>query len=122
MPNVKLKSQLFKIALVGYGKQGKKLMTLFEETNLGTSFSFSIVDFRSAKHQQSDLIATCQDSDAFIITVPNKFLTDELLFFCQFKKPILIEKPVGNSKSDLEKLNKIDKKQKAKILVNYPFP
>ena len=97
-------------------------MTLFEETNLGASFSFSIVDFRSAKHQQSDLIATCQDSDAFIITVPNKFLTDELLFFCQFKKPILIEKPVGNSKSDLEKLNKIDKKQKAKILVNYPFP
>ena len=113
---------MFKIALVGYGNQGKKLMNLFEETNLGATFSFTVVDFRSAENQHSDLMATCQDSDAFVITVPNKFLTDELLFFCQFNKPILIEKPVGNCKSDIEKLNKINEKQKAKILVNYPFP
>ena len=42
-------------------------------------------------------------------------------FFSQFNKPILVEKPVGNSKSDLKKLYKLDPRYKSRILVNYPF-
>ena len=119
---MKLESPLFRIALVGYGKQGKKLKDLFENTGFGDNFTVTTVDFRSANYQQSNLIAECKNFDAFVITVPNKSLTDELLFFCQFEKPILIEKPLGNSKSDLEKLSLISNNCKAKILVNYPFP
>jgi predicted dehydrogenase len=107
---------------VGYGKQGKKLKDLFENTGFGGNFTVTAVDFRSTNYQQSNLIAECKNFDAFVITVPNKSLTDELLFFCQFEKPILIEKPLGNSKSDLEKLSVISNNCKAKILVNYPFP
>ena len=122
MPNVKTKSQSFQIALVGYGKQGKKLKSLFNETELGANFSFTILDFRSITQKTSDLMATCRDFDAFVITVPNKALADELLFYSQFEKPILIEKPLGNDWSDFEKINKINNNQKSKILVNYPFP
>ena len=119
---MKLQSPSFRIALVGYGKQGKKLKDLLENNGVGVNVTVIPIDFRAKKHQQLNLSKECQHFDAFVITVPNKSLTDELLFFCQFEKPILIEKPLGNSKSDLEKLIKISGNYKSNILVNYPFP
>lgn len=119
---MKLQSPLFRIALVGHGKQGKKLKDLLENNGVGVGLTVTPIDFRAKKHQQLNLIKECRNFDAFVITVPNKSLTDELLFFCQFEKPILIEKPLGNSRSDLEKLGKISDNFKKNILVNYPFP
>lgn len=119
---MRMQPPLFQVALLGYGKQGKKLKDLLENNDTGTNLIVTPLDFRSTKDQQLDLIARCRRFDAFVITVPNKSLTDELLFFCQFEKPILIEKPLGDSKFDLEKLSMINDESKTKILVNYPFP
>lgn len=110
------------IALVGFGKQGQKLISLFQNTNLATEFNLVPIDFRPSHYKESTLIEICQPFDAYVITVPNISLTNQLLFFSQFNKPILVEKPVGNSKSDLKKLYKLDSTHKSKILVNYPFP
>lgn len=122
MSNVKIKSRSFQIALVGYGKQGKKLRRLFNDAETDATFAFKTLDFRSITQKSSDLMATCRDFDAFVITVPNKSLADELMFYSQFDKPILIEKPLGNNWADFEKIDKINDNQKSKILVNYPFP
>jgi len=110
------------IAVVGFGKQGKKLINLFQDINLETKFNLTPIDFRTLDYRESTLIEICQDFDAYIITVPNISLTNELLFFSQFNKPILVEKPVGNSKSDLKKLYNLNSAHKSKIMVNYPFP
>lgn len=109
------------IALIGFGKQGKKLLNLFQETNSNAKFNLTPIDFRISHYKKSSLIEICQNFDAYVITVPNTSLTNELLFFSQFNKPILVEKPVGNNKSDLKKLYKLDSAHKSKIMVNYPF-
>jgi predicted dehydrogenase len=110
------------IAVIGFGKQGKKLINLFQEANLETKFNLTPIDFRTSHYKESTLLEICQGFDAYVITVPNISLTNELLFFSQFNKPILVEKPVGNSKSDLKKLYKLDLVHKSQIMVNYPFP
>jgi predicted dehydrogenase len=121
VPAVILKTKSIKVGIVGAGKQGKKLFDLMQQSRVGKGITCTYLDYRDI-NRISEKKEINKSFDGFIISVPNPSLTEELLFFSQFDKPILIEKPVVNCRRDIDKLRKINEKQKARILVNYPFP
>ena len=120
-----------KVCLIGYGYWGPKLARNFQNSNY-----FKLIAI-SDKYK-SNLLKAKKDFP-FIVTSNNykKLITKNIdivviasptdthfkisKFALEQKKHILVEKPLSLSKKDVLKLERISKKNKRHIFVDYPF-
>tara|TARA_B100000029_G_scaffold116215_1_gene108985 strand:+ start:4915 stop:5856 length:942 start_codon:yes stop_codon:yes gene_type:complete len=123
---------MIKVTLIGYGYWGTKLARNFQ--NSENFYLTSIVDNKSinlslAKKNYPNVrlykdykqSIKNETSDLIIISTPTFTHYKICKFALQFSKHILVEKPISLSIKEVKTLNKIAKKQKRMIFVDYPF-
>ena len=123
---------MLKVALIGYGYWGTKLARNFQ--NLEVFKLISIVD-KKAKNlalakKNYPIAKTFNDYkkaiknniiDLVIISSPTITHYKISKFALENSKHVLVEKPLSLSLKEVKKLNKIAKKKRKMIFVDYPF-
>jgi len=120
-----------KVCLVGYGYWGPKLARNFQNSNF---FNLSSISDKSKTNlikakKDFPLINTStnfkklitSNIDLVVIATPTETHFKISKFALEKKKHILVEKPISLSTTDVVKLQKISKKNKKLIFVDYPF-
>ena len=120
-----------KVCLIGYGYWGPKLARNFQNSNFFNLVSVSDKSKKNLIEAKKDfpLINTSTDFkklitaniDLVVIATPTETHFNISKFALEKKKHILVEKPISLSSSDVLKLQKISKKNKKLIFVDYPF-
>ena len=120
-----------KVCLIGYGYWGPKLARNFQNSNFFNLVSVSDKSKKNLIEAKKDfpLINTSTDFkklitaniDLVVIATPTETHFKISKFALEKKKHILVEKPISLSSSDALKLQKISKKNKKLIFVDYPF-
>ncbi len=120
-----------KVCLIGYGYWGPKLARNFQNSNY-----FNLVSV-SDKHK-SNLIKAKKDFplaqvsndyrkiidnnvDLVVIATPTETHFKISMFALKKNKHILVEKPISLSKNQVIKMQKLSKRNKKHIFVDYPF-
>ena len=105
------------IALVGYGKFGKKYFNTLKNLDIFEN----ILIYRKKKNfkilTKSSLISNKIDLGIIVTPVDTHFKIASI--FLNSKIPIILEKPVSNKINEINELNKISKKNKTSVIVNY---
>ena len=120
-----------KVCLVGYGYWGPKLARNFQNSNFFDLVSVSDKSKANLLKAKKDfpLVKTSTDFkkliinniDLVVIATPTETHFKISKFALEKKKHILVEKPISLSSTDVIKLQKISKKNKKLIFVDYPF-
>lgn len=107
------------IALVGYGNFGKKYYKTLKQIKLFKN----IIIYRKNKKKNSNLLSVYSlkknKIDLAIIVTPVKTHFKITKIFLNLKIPVILEKPVSNKTEEVKKLNKISKKNRTSVIVNY---
>ena len=123
---------MLKVALIGYGYWGAKLARNFQNSE---SFSLDVVvdndpkNLLLAKKNYPNVGSFLNykkaivenDVDLIIIASPTVSHFSIAKFSLEKSKHILVEKPLSLSLNEVKRLNKIAKKKKKMIFVDYPF-
>ena len=120
-----------KVCLIGYGYWGPKLARNFQNSNF---FKLETVSDKSQSNllrakKDFPFIKTSKDYkksitnniDIVVIATPTNTHFQISKFALMMKKHILVEKPISLSEKEVQNLEKISKKNKKKIFVDYPF-
>ena len=120
----------FKVALIGFGYWGPKLARNLQNSNY---FQIDYIADKSKKNLDiakktfplSKLIndykrINIQKVDLVVISTPTKTHFQMASFFLKHTN-VLVEKPLALSLSQVDKLEKISKKFRYKLFVDYPF-
>ena len=120
-----------KVCLIGYGYWGPKLARNFQNSNFFNLVSVSDKSKANLLKAKKDfpLVKTSTDFkkliinniDLVVIATPTESHFKISKFALEKKKHILVEKPISLSSTDVIKLQKISKKNKKLIFVDYPF-
>ena len=120
-----------KVCLIGYGYWGPKLARNFQNSNFFNLVSVSDKSKANLLKAKKDfpLVKTSTDFkkliinniDLVVIATPTETHFKISKFALEKKKHILVEKPISLSSTDVIKLQKISKKNKKLIFVDYPF-
>ncbi len=120
-----------KVCLVGYGYWGPKLARNFQNSNFFNLVSISDKSKSNLTKAKKDfpLINASTDFkklitsniDLVVIATPTETHFEISKFALEKKKHILVEKPISLSTTDVLKLQKISRKNKKLIFVDYPF-
>ncbi len=120
-----------KVCLIGYGYWGPKLARNFQNSNFFNLVSVSDKSKANLLKAKKDfpLVKTSTDFkkliinniDLVVIATPTGTHFKISKFALEKKKHILVEKPISLSSTDVIKLQKISKKNKKLIFVDYPF-
>ena len=120
-----------KVCLIGYGYWGPKLARNFQNSNFFNLVSVSDKSKANLLKAKKDfpLVKTSTDFkkliinniDLVVIATPTESHFKISKFALEKKKHILVEKPISLSGTDVIKLQKISKKNKKLIFVDYPF-
>jgi len=120
-----------KVCLIGYGYWGPKLARNFQNSNFFNLVSVSDKSKANLLKAKKDfpLVKTSTDFkkliinniDLVVIATPTETHFKISKFALEKKKHILVEKPISLSNTDVIKLQKISKKNKKLIFVDYPF-
>ena len=107
------------IALVGYGKFGKKYFNTLKNLDIFEN----ILIYRKRKKKNFKILTksslTSNKIDLGIIVTPVDTHFKIASMFLNSKIPIVLEKPVSNKINEIQELNKISKKNKTSVIVNY---
>ena len=116
---------------MGYGYWGPKLARNFQNSNFFKLVSVSDKSQSNLLQAQKDFpfITTSKDYkklinnniDLVVITTPTNTHFKISKFALQMKKHILVEKPISLSQKEVLNLERISKRNKKKIFVDYPF-
>ena len=120
-----------KVCLIGYGYWGPKLARNFQNSNF---FKLETVSDKSQSNllrakKDFPFIKTSKDYkksitnniDIVVIATPTNTHFQISKFALMMKKHILVEKPISLSEKEVRNLEKISKRNKKKIFVDYPF-
>ena len=117
--------------LVGYGYWGPKLARNFQNSNFFKLVSVSDKSQSNLLQAQKDFpfITTSKDYkklinnniDLVVIATPTNTHFKISKFALKMKKHILVEKPISLSQKEVLNLERISKRNKKKIFVDYPF-
>ena len=120
-----------KVCLIGYGYWGPKLARNFQNSNFFKLVSVSDKSQTNLLRAKKDFpfIKTSKDYkksitnniDIVVIATPTNTHFQISRFALKMKKHILVEKPISLSEKEVQNLEKISKKNKKKIFVDYPF-
>jgi len=120
-----------KVCLVGYGYWGPKLARNFQNSNFFNLVSISDKSKSNLTKAKKDfpLINASTDFkklitsniDLVVIATSTETHFEISKFALEKKKHILVEKPISLSTTDVLKLQKISRKNKKLIFVDYPF-
>ena len=120
-----------KVCLVGYGYWGPKLARNFQNSNFFDLTSVSDKSRSNLAKAKKDFplinISTdfkkliTNNIDLVVIATPTETHFKISKFSLEKKKHILVEKPISLSSTDVIKLQKISRKNKKLIFVDYPF-
>ena len=120
-----------KVCLVGYGYWGPKLARNFQNSNFFDLTSVSDKSRSNLAKAKKDFplinISTdfkkliTSNIDLVVIATPTETHFKISKFSLEKKKHILVEKPISLSSTDVIKLQKISRKNKKLIFVDYPF-
>ena len=120
-----------KVCLIGYGYWGPKLARNFQNSNYFKLISVSDKSKHNLIKAKKDFpfIKTSNDFkelitnnvDLVVIATPTDTHFRIAKFALEMKKHILVEKPISLSKKDVLNLEKISKKNKKEIFIDYPF-
>ncbi len=120
-----------KVSLIGYGYWGPKLARNFQNSNYFKLISVSDKSKFNLLRAKKDFpfIATSKDYrktitdniDLVVIATPTETHFKISKYALERKKHILVEKPISLSIKEVLNLEKISKKNKKKIFVDYPF-
>ncbi len=120
-----------KVSLIGYGYWGPKLARNFQNSNYFKLISVSDKSKFNLLRAKKDFpfIATSKDYkktitdniDLVVIATPTETHFKISKYALERKKHILVEKPISLSINEVLNLEKISKKNKKKIFVDYPF-
>ena len=121
---------MYKVAIIGFGYWGPKLSRNFHNSrnfdikyiidksnkNLNLAKSQFPLAILSNNHKKINT----NEIDLVVISTPTKTHFDLANFFLK-KTNVLIEKPISLSSTNVDKLEKLAKKNKKSIFVDYPF-
>ncbi len=121
---------MYKVAIIGFGYWGPKLSRNFHNSrnfdikyiidksnkNLNLAKSQFPLAILSNNHKKINT----NEIDLVVISTPTKTHFDLANFFLK-KTNVLIEKPISLSSTNVNKLEKLAKKNKKSIFVDYPF-
>ena len=120
-----------KVCLVGYGYWGPKLARNFQNSNyfklisVTDKFKFNLLrakkDFPFITTSKDYKKTITDNIDLVVIATPTETHFKISKYALERKKHILVEKPISLSKKEVLNLEKISKKNKKKIFVDYPF-
>ena len=120
-----------KVCLIGYGYWGPKLARNFQNSNFFNLISVSDKSKSNLAKAKKDFplinISTdfkkliTRNIDLVVIATPTDTHFKISKIALEKKKHILVEKPISLSSPDVLKLQKISKKNKKLIFVDYPF-
>ena len=120
-----------KVCLIGYGYWGPKLARNFQNSNYFKLISVSDKSKFNLLRAKKDFpfITTSKDYkkiitdniDLVVIATPTETHFKISEYALERKKHILVEKPISLSKKEVLNLERISKKNKKKIFVDYPF-
>ena len=123
--------QKIKVSLIGYGYWGPKLARNFQNSNFFNLVSISDKSKSNLTKAKKDfpLINASTDFkklitsniDLVVIATSTETHFEISKFALEKKKHILVEKPISLSTTDVLKLQKISRKNKKLIFVDYPF-
>jgi len=107
-----------KVAIVGFGKQGKLIANLLSSAVNFERIEIDVVDLRTIpKKSPSDLNVY----DAFFISTPNSSLKSIVNSLWNLNKYLWVEKPAAFDLEDLAFYESLPGDAKKKIFVNYSF-
>ncbi len=119
------------VCLIGYGYWGPKLARNFQNSNFFKLVSVSDKsqlnllkakkDFPFIKISMDYKKSITNNIDIVVIATPTNTHFQISKFALMMKKHILVEKPISLSEKEVQNLEKISKKNKKKIFVDYPF-
>ena len=123
---------MYKVCLVGYGYWGNKLARNFKNSDFFdlSSISDTKKENLTLAKKRFPLASTCKNYkesiknnliDLVIISTPTKTHYKIAKFALEKFKHVLIEKPMCLSFKEVTSLNKIARKNKRMIFVDYPF-
>ncbi len=120
-----------KVCLIGYGYWGPKLARNFQNSNLFNLVAVSDKskanllkakkDFPLVKTSTNFKKVITKNIDIVVIATPTQTHFEISKFSLEKKKHILVEKPISLNINNVKKLERISKKNKKLIFVDYPF-
>ena len=121
---------IYNVAIIGYGNWGTKLARNFHNSN---NFSIKYIvdtskknlvkaktDFPLSKFLSNYRLINNQKIDLIVISTPTKTHFKLCNFFLNFTN-VLVEKPISLKSDQVKKLDKIAKRNKKLLFVDYPF-
>jgi len=124
--------QKIKVALIGYGYWGSKLARNFQNSNFFNLVSIVDISEKNLNKAKKDLplantiknykdILKVKNVSLIVISSPTKTHFEIARFFLGNSKHVLVEKPLSLSLNNVSELEKLAKKKKRQLFVDYPF-
>jgi len=124
--------QKIKVALIGYGYWGSKLARNFQNSNFFNLVSIVDISQKNLNKAKKDLplakaiknykdILKVKNVSLIVISSPTKTHFEIARFFLDNSKHVLVEKPLSLSLNSVSGLEKLAKKKKRQLFVDYPF-